>query len=464
MIDSSVRPSPAHLLLVDGGHEPVAALAATLVAHAYRVDRVTDAGTAHTHLAARHYDLLLSATRLPAGHSGLALFETARARHPALPTILLAQPGSIAEAVDAVSRGVSGYLPAPFEPAALLAQLAQALRWRGDGGTQRDAWRTDIVSRSTHMARLLEEARLVAATEASVLIHGDSGTGKELLARAIHRASARANGPFIAVNCAAIPEQLLESELFGHRRGAFTGAVSDQRGLFRQAHGGTLFLDEIGDMPLPLQVKLLRVLQERAVRPVGAGSAEAVDVRILSATHRDLERALAEGRFREDLYYRLNVVGLHLPSLDERREDIPLLAAHFLAQVAQRYGRPCRAFATDALELLATAAWPGNLRQLQNVVEQACALSTSALIPRALVERALQRSGAVSLNYAEAKQQFERDYLVGLLKLTAGNVSDAARLAGRNRTEFYRLMQRNALSAELFRPAQAGEGSGLAWH
>jgi two-component system response regulator GlrR len=297
----------------------------------------------------------------------------------------------------------------------------------------------------------MAEARMVAASGASVLIRGESGSGKEVLARAIHRASPRAKGPFVAINCGAIPEQLLESELFGHVKGAFTGAGNTRGGLFQAADGGTLFLDEIGDMPLALQVKLLRVLQERAVRPVGATRTVPVDVRLLSATHRDLDAAMAEGQFREDLYYRLDVVSLTLPKLEERREDIPLLAAYFVQQVAARYGKPIHGFAPDALEALATAAWPGNVRQLYNVVEQSCALTATPLIPLALVARALRKPTLEALSYTEAKHRFERKYLVQLLKLTEGNVADAARIAERNRTEFYRLLQKYDLTPGMFR-------------
>jgi two-component system response regulator GlrR len=255
----------------------------------------------------------------------------------------------------------------------------------------------------------------------------------------------------VAVNCGAIPENLLESELFGHVKGAFTGAIAHHRGLFQAAHGGTLFLDEIGDMPPALQVKLLRVLQERTVRPVGASQPLAVDVRILSATHRDLEAALADGQFRADLFYRLNVVTLTLPPLGERREDIPLLAQHFLARLAEKYRKRLNGFAPEALKLLAAAPWPGNVRQLHNVVEQVAALATGALIPAALVQRALRTPGVEVLSYAEARRRFEHAYLVGLLKVTDGQVADAARLAERNRTEFYRLLQRNGLTPARFR-------------
>jgi two-component system response regulator GlrR len=255
----------------------------------------------------------------------------------------------------------------------------------------------------------------------------------------------------VAVNCGAIPENLLESELFGHVKGAFTGAVANHPGLFQAANGGTLFLDEIGDMPVALQVKLLRVLQERLVRPVGASHAVPVDVRILSATHRDLDLAIIDGSFRKDLYYRLNVVSLSLPTLAERREDIPLLAAHFLSRLALKYGRKVNGFAPDAMKALTTASWPGNVRQLHNVVEQVTALATTPLVPLALVQRALRVPSMEVLSYTDARTRFERDYLVGLLKITDGNVADAARLADRNRTEFYRLMQKHGLTPGLFR-------------
>jgi two-component system response regulator GlrR len=301
------------------------------------------------------------------------------------------------------------------------------------------------------MEALLAETRLVAASDASVLIRGASGTGKELLAQALHRASKRVGKPFVAVNCAAIPEALLESELFGHVKGAFTGALQNHRGLFQAADGGTLFLDEIGDMPPALQVKLLRVLQERRVRPVGATQPVPIDVRILSATHRDLDTLRTDGSFRDDLYWRLAVVTLQLPTLDERREDVPLLAQHFLQQLAERHGKRVRGFAPEALRALATAAWPGNVRQLHNVVEQVCALATAPLIPLALVQRALRTPGVQVLPYAEARRRFEHEYLVGLLKLTDGHVADAARLAERNRTEFYRLLQKHGLTPGRFR-------------
>jgi two-component system response regulator GlrR len=447
----------ATILLVDDDPDLLRLLSMRLTGAGLRVTAVASAEQALAHLAIERPQLVVSDVKLP-GMDGLALFDLIRARHPSLPVILLTAHGTIPDAVEATARGVYTYLTKPFDGKALLEVVQRALQLSAPetphpAGTDED-WRAGIVSRSSAMAELLAEAKLVAGSDASVLIRGESGSGKEVLAKAIHKASPRATRPFVAVNCGAIPESLLESELFGHMKGAFTGAVANHPGLFQAADGGTLFLDEIGDMPLALQVKLLRVLQERMVRPVGASQAVPVNVRIISATHRDLDVAMAEGLFREDLFYRLNVVSLTLPALSQRREDIPLLANHFLSRLAQKYDKPLNGFAPDAMKALVTASWPGNVRQLHNVVEQVCALVTTPLIPLTLVQRALRVPSMEVLPLTEARLRFEREYLVGLLKLTDGQVADAARLAGRNRTEFYRLLQRHGLTPGVFR----GEG------
>ena len=452
----------ARLLVVDDDPDMLRLLSMRLSSAGYQVTAVTSAETALTQLEIEHPQLVLSDVRLP-GRDGLQLFDEIRKRHPSLPVILLTAHGTIPDAVEATARGVFTYLTKPYDGRELLDKIAQALALGAPATTPSkagdDSWRSEIVSRSNRMAELLAEARMVAKSDASVLLRGDSGAGKELLARAIHKASARADKPFVAVNCGAIPEALLESELFGHMKGAFTDAHANHKGLFQQADGGTLLLDEIGDMPPALQVKLLRVLQERAVRPLGASQSIQVDVRIVSATHRDLDAAMEAGQFREDLYYRLNVVTLTLPPLSARREDIPLLANHFLQRLSTKYGKRLSGFAPEALKALTTAAWPGNVRQLFNVVEQVCALSSSPLIPLALVQRALRVPSVEVQTYAEAKQRVERDYLVGLLKLTDGNVADAARLADRNRTEFYRLLQKHELTPGHFKADAVAGGS-----
>jgi two-component system response regulator GlrR len=460
MMTHAAGSAGAHVLVVDDDEDILRLLTMRLRARGFRVTAVGSAEQALAQIAVDPPRVVVSDVRLP-GQDGLALFEEIRRTRPTLPVILLTAHGNIPDAVDATSRGVFGYLTKPFDSQILLEKIDRALVVSAPSPATGDeapatiqgdeAWMAGVVFRSSRMAELMAEARMVAASDASVLIRGESGTGKEVLARAIHRASPRAKGPFVAINCGAIPEQLLESELFGHAKGAFTGAGASRVGLFQTANGGTLFLDEIGDMPLALQVKLLRVLQERVVRPVGTTRAEPVDVRLLSATHRDLEAAMAQGQFREDLYYRLDVVSLNLPRLDERREDIPLLAAHFVQLLAGKYGKPVNGFAPEALEALATASWPGNVRQLFNVVEQSCALTSTPLIPLALVQRALRVPAMDALTYADAKQRFERNYLVQLLKLTDGNVADAARIAERNRTEFYRLLQKHDLTPAMFR-------------
>lgn len=338
----------------------------------------------------------------------------------------------------------------------LLKHVHQVLR-PGDtvvlGTPGAAAWRQGIVTRSAPMEALLAQAKRIAGSDASVLIRGETGTGKELLARAIHLASHRADQPFVAINCAAIPEALLESELFGHCKGAFTGALRDNKGLFQTAHKGTLFLDEIGEMSLAFQVKLLRTLQEKVIRPVGTSNTIPVDVRIISATNIDLEQAIAQGSYRGDLYYRLNVVTFELPPLAKRREDIPLLANHFLKQVTARDGRKTKTFSAGALERLATAPWPGNIRQLCNVVEQLAVLAPTSTITEQQVLRALNLEDTQIPELGAAKHEFEHEYLVRVMRIVAGNVSRAARLAGRNRTEFYKLLDKHGLRPTMFKEA-----------
>ncbi|MBV60035.1 sigma 54-interacting transcriptional regulator [Abyssibacter profundi] len=373
------------------------------------------------------------------GMDGMGLLENLREHYPGLPVILLTAHGTIPDAVEATQSGAYDFLTKPVDHAELIDRVRSAVaQSTGDGDQD---WAEDIITASPVMTQVLDDARRVAATDSSVLIQGASGTGKEVLAQAIHNASSRCKKPFIAINCGAIPADLLESELFGHTKGSFTGATRDHTGLFQSAEGGTVFLDEIGDMPMELQVKLLRVLQERQIRPVGSARSIDVDVRVLSATHQDLNQAIADGRFREDLLYRLNVVTLHLPPLDERREDIPLLADHLLVKLTRNTRR--KVLAPEALEWLVGADWPGNIRQLSNVLERCVALAPGRVIDAELVRRALGQAAHRITPLAEARDEFVRDYLVKLLKIAGGNVSQAARMAERNRTEFYKLLARH---------------------
>ena len=441
------------ILLVDDDKDLLQLIAMRLSAAGYIVATADSGESALASLTVSRPQLVITDLRMQ-GMNGLALFDAIHRHAPGLPVIILTAHGTIPEAVAATRRGVFSFLTKPFDSKVLLETVFDALRLSSvPAGGQGEDWRSGIITRSPAMEDLLAQARRVAASDASVCIYGQSGTGKELLARAIHRSSRRADAPFVAVNCSAIPEGLLESELFGHRKGSFTGATQDRRGLFQASEGGTLFLDEVGDMPLAIQVKLLRALEERVVRPVGSNEAIAVDVRIVSATHRRLEERIAAGEFREDLYYRLNVVKLSLPALVERREDIPLLANHFLERMAARYGRQRLAFSPEAMQLLVSASWPGNVRQLLNVVEQSVALSATEVLPASLVSQALDARDSNLTPLDEARRAFERDYLVRILKITSGNVTQAARLAGRNRTEFYRLLERHALEPGMFKGA-----------
>jgi two-component system response regulator GlrR len=443
----------AKVLLVDDDRDLLQLIAMRLQGAGYAVTAVESGQAALAALAVARPQVVVTDLRME-GLDGMGLFDAVHQSSPSLPVVILTAHGTIPEAVAATRRGVYSFLTKPFEPKVLLDTVAQAMRLSSPPGSgQTEAWRAELITCSSGMEDLLSQAKRVAASDASVCIFGQSGTGKELLARAIHRASPRREAPFVAVNCGAIPEGLLESELFGHKKGSFTGAVSDRRGLFQAAQGGTLFLDEVGDMPLPLQVKLLRALEERKIRPVGSHESFDVDVRVVSATHRKLEERIASGEFREDLFYRLNVVKLYIPTLAERREDIPLLANHFLTRLAERYRRGSLSFSPEAMQLLVSALWPGNVRQLLNVIEQAVALAATEVIPESLVRQALDAGDTALTPLDEARKAFERDYLVRILKITGGNVTKAARLAGRNRTEFYRLLERHSLEPGMFKGA-----------
>ncbi len=445
------------VLLVDDDKDLLQLIAMRLSAAGYAVTAVEAGEAALAALAVSRPQVVVTDLRMQ-GMDGMALFDAIHRDSPSMPVLILTAHGTIPEAVSATRRGVFSFLTKPFEPKVLLDTVAEAMRLSSPPASgELESWRSEIITRSSGMEDLLSQARRVAASDASVCLYGASGTGKELMARAIHRASPRAQAPFVAVNCGAIPEGLLESELFGHKKGSFTGAVADRRGLFQAAQGGTLFLDEIGDMPLPLQVKLLRALEERKVRPVGSHESFDVDVRVIAATHRKLEERIASGEFREDLYYRLNVVKLYIPTLAERREDIPLLANEFLTRLGTRYRRGRLAFSPEAMQLLVSAPWPGNVRQLLNVIEQAVALAATEVIPESLVRQALDAGDTTLTPLDEARRAFERDYLVRILKITGGNVTKAARLAGRNRTEFYRLLERHSLEPGMFKSNIKGD-------
>ena len=446
------------ILIVDDDPSLLRLLSIRLKANGFDPITAESAERALSSLPAFQPEVIVTDMRMP-GMDGMQLFREVHKRYPTLPIIVLTAHGTIPDAVSATREGVFSYLTKPFDSQQLLKEIRLAIdvatpasQPAESGGSER--WRERIVGCSPKLEILLQEAKRVAPSDASVLIRSPSGTGKELLAKAIHECSPRAEHPFVPINCSAIPESLFESELFGHTRGAFTGAERNRTGLVEEANRGTLFLDEIGDMPTEVQAKLLRFLQDRQVRQVGGNQHSQVDVRIISATHQDLEQAVQAGRFREDLYYRINVITLELPALSERREDISLLATHFLSEIRKRDQHlVARSFSPQAMALLTMASWPGNVRQLMNVVEQVAVLSTTPIVPESLVLKAIKGDSESSEPLAQAQSRFERDYLVRTLQMTSGNVTHAARHAGRNRTEFYKLLHRHQIDPRQYRIA-----------
>ena len=441
------------ILLVDDDPGLLRLLSIRLRAEHYDVEAVESAAEALAALSRFRPDLVISDLRMES-MDGIALLKEIQRQRPGLCVLLLTAHGTIPDAVEATQSGAFGFLTKPVDKQQLLEYVERAMKVSGLPTTSEDHWSAEIITRSAAVEACLQQARMVAGTDTRVLITGESGTGKELLARAIHRASTRKDQPFVAINCSAMAENLLESELFGHEKGAFTGAHRTHRGLFQAAHGGTLLLDEIGDMPMRLQVKLLRVLQEEQVRPVGSTEAVRVNTRVISATHQDLKDLMVKGAFREDLYYRLNVVNIQLPPLRDRREDIPLLVEHFLVQISAEAGNERKVYAPEAVELLVASHWPGNVRQLYNVVRQNVALSPTRVISAEQVRNALGEQANALPSFSEARDEFTRNYLSQLLQITGGNVSQAARLAKRNRTDFYKLLGRHQLNPEQFKDSR----------
>jgi two-component system response regulator GlrR len=441
--------SKGKILLVDDDPGLLRLLSIRLRAENYDVEAVE---SAHKALAVLHRfrpDLVVTDLKMDK-MDGIGLLKELQTKSPGLRVVIITAHGTIPDAVTATQSGAFGFLTKPIDKDELMDTVERAMKVSGSAEVD-DNWAAEIITRNQKLKEILAQAKMVAATDARVLITGQSGTGKELLAQAIHHASPRNDKAFVAINCSAMAENLLESELFGHVKGAFTGATRSHDGLFQAAEGGTLLLDEIGDMPMRLQVKLLRVLQEHQVRPVGSTEAMQVDVRVISATHRDLQEMMREGTFREDLYYRLNVVNIELPGLDERREDIPLLVSHFLQQIAKESDQERKVYAPEAVELLVTAEWPGNIRQLYNIVRQNVALSRSPVISGELVQSSLGEHAGKLMSFTDARDEFTRNYLSQILQITMGNVSQAARLAKRNRTDFYKLLSRHDLNPDVFK-------------
>ena len=461
----------SRVLIVDDEPDMVENLTRILRRGGYRCLRATEADRGLAMLESEHPDLLLTDLRMP-GIDGMELLRAARELDPPVPAIVITAHATVESAVAAIKQGAFDYLPKNFSVDQLLLVVERALRQRvlqlENRNLKKQLEQTfqldNVVGRSPAMARVFDLAQKAARSEANILILGESGTGKELMARAVHANSARASQPFVPVDCASLPENLLESELFGHEKGAFTGAVKTKPGLMEVASGGTLFLDEIGELPLALQVKVLRALQERQIRRVGGTTLVDVDVRLVSATNRDLRETVARGHFREELYYRVNVIEIRLPALRERAGDVKLLAHDFLKKYGG--GRVSR-FDDDALTALEAYPWPGNVRELQNVIERACALADGdAVTRRDLPDHVLHGAAlgvgmgssansldarllsGVDLQLRDAKERWmsvlEATYLREQLE-RHGNVSAAARAAGIDRKTFHRLLNKHHL-------------------
>lgn len=435
----------AKILAVDDDPGLLRLLTIRLRSENYEVEAVQSAADALAAVGRFRPDLVITDLRMDQ-MDGIGLLKELQVRYPGLKVILLTAHGTIPDAVRATQSGAFSFMTKPVEKQELLEQVQKALKISGFPGVDEE-WRAGIVTRSPLMEQKLAQAHMAADTDARILITGDAGVGKKQLARAIHLASARRDGPFIVLSCTEGADSDLETDLFGSNASQGDGR---QRGLLQAAAGGVVLLEEVSDLPLPLQAKLARALQENVVRPAGTEETAPVNARLIATTRRDLASLMAQGRFREDLYYRLNVVHIDVPSLARRREDIPLLVAHFLEQIAQESGLR-KAYAPEAVEYLATAEWPGNVRQLQSVVRQNATISQTLVISAEIAELAVGAGAAGLPSFDAARDEFTRNYLVQILQITGGNVSQAARLAKRNRTDFYKLLARHQLTPDDFK-------------
>ena len=438
----------AKILAVDDDPGLLRLLTIRLRSENYEVEAVQSAADALNAMARFRPDLVITDLRMDQ-MDGIGLLKELQARWPGLKVILLTAHGTIPDAVRATQSGAFSFMTKPVEKQELLDQVQKALKISGFP-TVDEEWRADVVTRSPLIEEKLGQAHLVAGTDARVLLTGDAGVGKKLIARAIHRASTRRAGPFLVLSCSEVAESELETDLFGYDNGAVPGAAKTQRSLLQAAEGGTVVLEEVADLSPALQAKLARALQENRVRPAGTDQTQPVNARIMATTRQDLTQLMVLGKFREDLYYRLNTVHIDVPALARRREDIPLLVAHFLEQIAVETGVR-KIYSPEAVEFLATADWPGNIRQLQAVVRQNATIAQTAVISAEIAEQAVGAAANGLPSFDAARDEFTRNYLVQILQITGGNVSQAARLAKRNRTDFYKLLSRHQLTPDEFK-------------
>ena len=403
------------------------------------------------------FDVAVLDMKLEDDETGLDVFENIKKIDSELPVIFLTAYGTIDEAVEAMRKGAFSYLTKPFDHRELVILVEKAVEAHNLSRENRRLKKMleqtvvsgNIIGKSEAVRKLNEQIMLAAGSDANIYIHGDSGTGKELVATMLHKTSARRDSPFIAINSSAIPETLMESELFGYEKGAFTGAMKKKRGFFEQAQGGTLFLDEVSEMPLSMQAKLLRVLENREVYPLGSEKKISLDIRLIFASNKDLAEEVVKGTFREDLFYRIHVIHLRIPPLRERKDDIPLLAGHFIRLYATRYEKRAEYLSPQALEKLMTYDWKGNVRELENTIEGAVVLSSDAEISADAIRLSAQASPPLA--FKDAKKDFEKSYALELMEITRGNVSKSSRIAELYRADFYELLKKYSINPEDFR-------------
>ena len=447
------------LLVVDDDLNILKVLKMRLESEGYQVETASDISAAKNLVMNSKYELAVLDMKFSGG-SGIELMKSIREVDRDLPVIILTAYGTIESAVEAMKEGAYVYLTKPFDHRELLLQIKNGIeksnlsrevkRLRSilhqDHGIQ------NIIGRSEVMKKVLDLAVLASQSDSNVFIGGESGTGKGMIARAVHELSGRKDRPFVSLNCAAIPETLLESELFGFEKGAFTGATSNKKGFFLQADGGTIFLDEISEIPPPMQGKLLKAIEDREFYPLGAQKTVKVDIRIISASNKDIEKEVEEGRFRRDLLYRIRVIPIWMPPLRERKEDIPLLVEHFLEKTSAKVNKKIRDITPQALKKIMTYSWPGNVRELENAIECAAVMARGEVIQddMLIVGNGKTDEGTFR-SFRESKQDFERNYLIELMKITRGNVSQAAKLAGKYRADLYALLEKYHLNPPEFR-------------
>lgn len=447
-----------NIIILDDDENLLKVMTMRLRSRGYHITGVTGASEAIHIVEKSSFDLALVDLKLK-NVNGIDVMQAFHRINPEMPIIILTAYGTIASAVDAMKRGASGYLTKPFDYNELQEQidiclkknrLFKEIKVLRDKVKDRYGFENIIVN-SEAMKAVLEQVRQAAETDSVVHIEGESGTGKELIAKSLHVASARREGPFVAINCAAIPENLIESELFGYERGAFTGAVRSKKGFFVQAEKGTFFLDEISEMPLTMQSKLLRVLEERECYPLGGSKAVKIDTRIIVASNKNLMAEVENGNFRKDLYYRIHVIPIVLPPLRERKEEIPILAEHFLKKFCREMQKDIQGIAQNAIRKMMMYDWPGNVREMENTIEYAVAMATKDVITEELVLQAQLPAGETLKPLKAAKDDFEKNYVMQLISLTKGNVSQAAKLAGKYRADFYDLLRKYNLKPNDFR-------------